>query len=119
MNKDPELTKKELTEICEEQKEYIKELEEKLRGLSETKKCEVAEPSYDELCRMKQLLSNRIFELEKENEALRFSLTETYKELKRSQSREEMWEEDYYKELKRADKLYDEWKELKRKSEKH
>lgn len=79
---------------------------------SETKKIQVAEPSYDELCRMKQALSNRIFELEKENEALRFSLTETYKELKRSQSREEMWEEDYYKELKRADKLYDEWKEL-------
>ena len=37
---------------------------------------------------------------------------ETYKELKRSQSREEMWEEDYYEEHKRADKLYDEWKEL-------
>jgi transcriptional regulator with XRE-family HTH domain len=113
-NKDQELTKKDLIALCRNQEQYIKELEEKLRTLSDTEKIQVAEPDYDELWRMNQVLHNRIFQLEKEIEALRFSLTETHRELKRTQSREEIWEEDYYKEHKRAEKLFEDLNELKR-----
>lgn len=94
--------------IWREQEEYIKELKEKLKTSSDTEKDEVAKPDYDELCRQVQTLNNRIFKLEKENEALRYSLTETYKALQCSQSREEIWEEEYYEEHNRAEKLFEE-----------
>lgn len=114
-NKDQELTKEELTALCKKQEEYIKELEEKLKTPSDTEKCEVAKPDYDELSRQAQRLDLKIFKLKRENEALRHSLTKMHMELNVSQSREEMWQENYYKESNRTDKLFEDLDELKRK----
>ena len=112
--KGQELTKKELIALCKKQEEYIEELKEKLKKFKDTEKCESEKPDYNELCRQVQSLNNKIFKLEQENEALRYSLTETYKGLKCSQTREEMYEEYYYKADKRSEKLFDELEKLNR-----
>lgn len=103
------MNKEELTALCKKQEEHIKELEEKLKALIDPKKCvEPAKPEYDELCRQIESLSYKLELLKQENSALKYSLTQMYIQLKNSESREEIWQENYYREHKRAEKLYDE-----------
>lgn len=116
MSKDQELTKKELTALCNKQEEYIKELEEKLKTPSDTEKVEEAKPDYDELCRQVQNLHYMLDEERNTNKALRWSLTMAYQEMTDWKNHSDVWEEYYYREHKRAEKLYDELEELKRKN---
>lgn len=112
-NKDT-LTYEDLTDLCKKQEEYIKELEEELRTPSKIEKCdELAKPDYEELCRQVDYLNHQLNALIDENNALRWSLTTSHKEVNDWKNRSEMWEENYYKEHKRAEKLYDEWAVLK------
>lgn len=112
-SKDEQLTYEELTALCRKQEEYIKELEEKLKTPSETIKCDVPKPDYDELIRERDNLNHQLNVLINENNALRWSLTMAYKEMTAWENAVDMWKEDYYKEHNRAEKLYDEWKKLK------
>ena len=114
MNKDTELTKKELVALCRKQEEYIKELEKKLKTPSDTEKLETAEPSYEELDRERCDLIQQLNMLIEENNALRWSLTTAHKEMIDWKNRFDSMQEDYYREYKRAEKLYDEWEKLKR-----
>ena len=110
MNKDPEMTKKELTALCRKQEEYIKELEDKIYGtLSDSEKCvESAKPDYDELLRENQKLYDRIYQLVDEIEALKWSLIKSHNEMISWKEHCIHWEENYDKEHKRAEKLYEE-----------
>ena len=96
-NKDEKLTYKELSALCRKQEEYIKELEEKLIKPSDTESCEPAKPTYDELFRKIQSLSGKVYELEQENRALRYSLTKMYIKLEDAQAIAEIWEEECHK----------------------
>lgn len=107
-NKDKKLTYKELTALCRKQEEYIKELEEKLIKPSDTESCEPAKPTDNELYRKIQSLSGKVYELEHENNALRYSLTKMYIKLKDEQAIAEIWEEEYHREHSRAEHLYNE-----------
>ena len=103
-NKDEQLTYEELTALCRKHEEYIKELEEKFKAPIDTEKSELSKPSYEELSRQIDNLNVLI----EENNALRWSLTTSHKEMCDWKNRSDMWQENYYKEHKRAEKLYDE-----------
>lgn len=103
--KDMQFALEELTALCRNQKEYIKKLEEELKAPSCAEKCDEHKPTYDELFRKIQSLGVKVYELEQENNALRYSLTKMHIQLEGSQAREEMWEEEYRKEHSRVKEL--------------
>lgn len=103
--KDMQFALEELTALCRNQKEHIKKLEEELKTPNCTEKCDEHKPTYDELFRKIQSLSGKVYELEHENNALRYSLTKMYIKLKDEQAMAEIWEEEYRKEHSRVKQL--------------
>lgn len=83
-----------------------------------TKADRVAKPSYDELVKQLDNLYDKLKEVTEENNALRWSLTTTHKEMNDWKNRSDKWQEDYYEEHKRAEKLYDDLEELEKQKEK-
>ena len=101
-NKDRKLT-------CEDCATLLNQaFDEQLKTPSGTESCEPAKPTYDELLRKIQSLSGKVYELEQENNALRYSLTKMYVKLEDAGTVAEIWEEEYYREHNRAEHLYDE-----------
>lgn len=71
-------------------------------------KCEVAKPDYNELCRENVDLNSKIYELKEEINALKWALSQAYKDMNYWKSKYDAAEGCYYKEHKRAEKLYEE-----------
>lgn len=110
-NKDEALTYEELTALCRKQEEYIKELEGKTP--SETEKCEVRKPTYDELISHNMRLSDKNREQEETIQALLYSLQKINIERLVNEDESRHFKEMWGKEYERANKLYDEWEKLK------
>lgn len=69
--------------------------------------------NYDELYRQYRRLTDELYEMIDNNNALRYSLAMMYKEMTSFKNAAENWEENYYKEHNRAEKLYEELEKLK------
>lgn len=71
----------------------------------------VAKPSYEELVKQLDNLYDKLKEVTEENNALRWSLTTTHKEMNDWKNLSDKWQENYYEEHERAEKLYDDLEE--------
>ena len=103
---------KELTALCKKQEEYIKELEEKLKTPSDTKKCvEPAKPTYEEVL----IRSERYGEIRGEQEeiiqALLYSLGKLNTERLLNKEESVRYQQELAKETARADKLFEKLEE--------
>ena len=119
-NQDIKMTKKELSDLCRKQENYIKELEEKLNRLTQTEECNSApkKPEYEQLAFDNGTLQRFNAELNDNLMAFSEGLRLIYKEKRSETDRADFYHRQYIMENKRANELYEKWRKLQEEKEK-